>query len=337
VDKVLVIGGAGFIGSELTNLLVEHGNDVTVVSRSAGARPSQPRLAYARGDVADPHRMRELIAGKDVVYDLSMSLGARWEDYQRDYIDGSTNVARACLEHRVRRLIYTSSISALFMGRRGKLDETAGPDSKPRKRGFYGRAKIEAERVLLGFHSRDRLPVAIFRPAIVVGPGGWLIHPALGFKVNEICILGFGPGIYPLPFVLVRDVADALLLAKDAPNIEGQSFNLAGDVRPAAVEYVRILRERTRRNIRFYPRRLWWIGLAERTRWLLKALMRKPGNICEPSRDTRSMAMCCDLDCSLAKRLLGWTPVRDREEFLRQAIDCHLKPFPPGDLRCSSR
>ena len=262
-----------------------------------------------------------------------MSLSTKWEDYERDYIGGTRNVATACLEHGVTRLIYTSSISALYLGTGQSVDERMGHDSQRLKRGFYGRGKIEAERVLMDLHATKKLPVVITRPAVVVGPGGALVHGALGDPVSELFMLGFGSGNHPLPWVLVGDVADALFSAKDVPGIEGISFNLAGDVRPTANEYFEELRRRTRRNYRFIPRPVWKIGLSDRFRWALKLLIRKPDNVCEPYRDYKSLQMSSSLDCSLAKQKLGWQPVADREEFYRQVIDSHLKPIHSGDLR----
>lgn len=133
--------------------------------------------------------------------------------------------------------------------------------------------------------------------------------------------------------MLVGDVADALFAAKDAPGVDGMAFNLAGDVRPTAKEYIEELRLRTLRNYRFIPRPVWKIGMADRFRWAIKALIRKPDNVCEPYRDYKSLTMSSSLDCSLAKQKLGWKPLSDREEFFRQVIDCNLKPIHPGDLR----
>lgn len=337
MDKVVVIGGAGFIGRTLTAQLAATGASVTVVSRSAGSRAQEGSVRYLSGQIADAERMMEVIDGADVVYDLTMSLGARWEDYERDYIGGARNVARACLRLGVRRLLYTSSISALFLGTGKPVTEADGTDRKPLARSFYGRAKILAERALMELHSSEKLPVVIFRPGIVLGPGGMLAHGALGEIVDEVFVLGFGSGTHPLPCVLVEDVASALVLGKDAPNIEGQAFNLAGDVKPTAVEYVEEIRQRTRRNFRFVPRSVWSVGFAERLRWLIKAVARKPDNVCGSYRDVQSLSMSSDLDCSLAKRLLGWTPVCDREEFVRRAIEVHLRPIPAGDLRLPSQ
>jgi len=160
-----------------------------------------------------------------------------------------------------------------------------------------------------------------------------MVHAALGDRVSDICVVGFGKGKTPLPCVLVDDVAEALLLAKDAPDIDGLTFNLAGDVRPSASEFVSMLRERTRRNFRFYPRSMWRIGAAEYSRYLVKKLTRKPGNQSVRFRDFRSSALVTQLDCSLAKQKLGWRPVSDRDEFLRRALDVFIKPIPPGDVR----
>lgn len=336
-DNVVVIGGAGFIGKRLTRRLLEERQRVTVVSRSAARKGDQPDLQYRSGDVGDASRMAEVIEGASVVYDLSMGGGLRWEDYEREVIGGAANVARACLKHGVRRLIYTSSIAALYLGGGGTIDESVGNDGDSPRRGMYGRGKSLAERKLLELHASEKLPAVIFRPGVVLGPGGLLVHGALGDRPpDSTCILGWGRGKYPLPCVLAGDVADALLRAKDAPGIDGLTFNLAGDVRPTAAEYVQALRERARRNFRFYPRSLWVMQAGELIRWGLKKLARKPNPVLPPYRDLKVMTMATQLDCSLAKRLLGWAPVSDREEFFRQAIDCHLPHIQAGDVRLES-
>src|SRR5262249_39125288 len=159
-----------------------------------------------------------------------------WAEYERDFVQGARNVAQACLHQGVRRLIYTSTIAALFLGRPGKLTEAAGPDPKAEGRNFYARAKVIAENALMELHRTEKLPLVIVRPAIVLGPGGMLVHGALGLSVSNTCILGWGRGNNPLPCVLARDVARAMLLAKDEPGIEGMAFNLSGDIRPTARE-----------------------------------------------------------------------------------------------------
>lgn len=335
MEKVVIIGGAGFIGRALTSLFVDAGYAVTVVSRSAGKRASSAGMQYASGEVADAKRMLDIIEGATYVCDLSMSLGSTWADYERDYIGGARNVGTACVKHGVKRLLYTSSISALYLGTGRPVTESDGHDPKPSQRGFYGRGKAEAERALMQLHASEKLPVVIFRPGVVLGPGGMAVHGALGDIMSEICIMGFGPGTHPLPCVLVDDVANAIFTARDVPGIDGTTFNLAGDVRPTAAEFVEELRIRTKRNFRFYPRSIWKVALAEYTRWALKAIMRKPGNVLGSSRDTKSMSMSSFLDCSRAKQLLSWKPVTDRDEFFRQAIDIHIPPFHPGDLRLS--
>lgn len=332
-EHVVVIGGAGFIGRHLTERLRAAGSNVTVVGRSA--RPAQGErsgVRYIPASVADAGRIREVIAGASVVYDLSMGGGLTWADFERDFIQGARNVAAACREHRVRRLIYTSSISAIYLGRASKLTESSGPDPRVGERTFYSRAKAEAEKLLLELHRCEQLPVVIVRPAIVLGAGGMLAHGALGLSVSNTCILGWGQGRNPLPCVLARDVAEAMVLAKDAPGVDGRTYNLAGDIRPTAQQFVEILRRRTRRNFRFYPRRLVTMRAMEGIISMVKSMVGKPAAGLA-YRDLESLTMAADLDCSAAKQQLGWTPENDPDVFFREAIDVHLKTFDSGDLR----
>lgn len=111
-DQV-VVGGAGFIGRHRTAQLREQGCRVTVVSRSAGlGQPEEAGLRYFRAEVADKERITQALEGASVVYHLAMGGGATWADYERDFIGGAVNIAEACQRFGVRRLIFTSSISA---------------------------------------------------------------------------------------------------------------------------------------------------------------------------------------------------------------------------------
>jgi nucleoside-diphosphate-sugar epimerase len=316
-------------------MLAASGCHVVVVSRSAGSRRStDPRIEYQAGSVTDRARMSELIAGASVVYNLAMASGAVWEDWERDVIAGDINVAEACLSHSVRRLIYTSTTAVLYLGKPGTATEaTLGNEASRKERADYCKAKSIVENKLLEMHRLRNLPVVTMRPAVVMGPGGFMVHPALGDRVSDIHVMGFGSGKTPLPCVLVDDVAQALLFAKDAAGVDGLTFNLAGDVRPSASEFVSVLRERTKRNFQFHPRGMWKICGAELSRYLIKKAVRKPDNRMVSFRDLRSGALATQLDCSLAKEKLGWRPVSDREEFYRRAVDVFVRPVLRGDVR----
>jgi nucleoside-diphosphate-sugar epimerase len=330
-DRVLVIGGTGFIGRILVEQLLDAGCDVRVMSRAA--RAGDGRITYVRGEVADREALRRAVEGMSVVYDLSMGGGPTWQDYLRDFVQGAQNVAETCLDLGVRRLIYSSTIAALQLSHEGTTDESAGTDPKPLLRSWYSRGKIYAEDGLMKLHRERRLPVVVFRPGIVVGRGNKLSHPGIGVWRSPTCCEVVGRGRTPLPLVLVDDVARALVLAKDAPDIEGRTFNLVGDVRLSAQEYVDVAGARSLRNFRLCPQSMWGIQAFRLVVWLGKAALRRRDNEWLSYHELKTAPQKTHIDCTAAKRALGWQPIADRDEFVRRAIDCHIDPPHPGDIR----
>lgn len=332
-DHIVVIGGTGFIGSPLVQLHLDSGNSVTVVSRNAeGCTSATLGLNFVRGEAADEQCMRSVIKGASVVYHLALGGGRTWASYERDFVDSARGVAQACGDFGVKRLVYASTSAALYLGHRRRLTEADGHDPKPEARSFYSRAKILAEQVLMDFHAQKGLPVTIMRPCIVVGRGGLLSHGGLGTWRTDTWCVAFGKGRHPLPFVLVQDIAQALFSAASAPGIAGLSFNLAGDVRPSAVEFLSWCAERSLRQFHFRPTSHAWIYALVMGKWTVKAVGGLPGWF-PTYRDIKSSGMYSDIDCSAAKRLLGWRPNADLEYFIQEAIESHLPPVHPHDLR----
>ncbi len=331
-SEVVVFGGSGFIGRTLVQMLLERGCAVTVVSRQS-FESADPRLRYARGSVADRESVDRAVQGARVVFHLATGGGPAWADFERDFLEGGRAIAEACLRHGVARLVYTSSIAALYLGGGRTVDESRGLDPKPHRRGVYARAKILAENLLSGIRKETGLPLVILRPGIVMGPGGLLNHSGIGAWASDLWCLGWGKGKRPLPFVLVTDVAAALWAAMETPKIEGTTFNLAGDVYLTAAECVAAMAHRSRRDIRFCPQALWKLQSVEIAKWMLKKLAGKPDAAFPSFRDLKSRSLRAPLDCSAAKQILGWRPNADPDVFLREAIDPHIKPIPPGDLR----
>ena len=328
----LVIGGGGFIGRRLVNLLLESGRTVRVMSRSADPQLGRPGLVLMRGAVSQPEAVRAAVDGVKEVFHLATGGGNQWSDFERDFLDGTRHVIDACRSTAVRRLIFTSSTAALYLGAPGIMRDPAQADPQPEKRAFYGRAKALAERLVV----ESGLPAVILRPAIVVGKGSAPTHSGVGYWASDLSCIGWGDGRNPLPFVLVDDVARAMALAIDAPGIDGRSYNLAGDIRPTAREYVDLLAERSFRRYRFHPRSLALLQSIEILKWVVKVAARKPENAFPGFRDLESRSFRTQIDCSAAKEQLGWRPNADREVFVREAIDAHIRPVPAGDLRLAA-
>lgn len=331
---VTVIGGTGFIGKVVVDRLLAQGEEVRIVGRSGRWQGKEGRgVSYLQGDVADASRMKACLKESSVVFHLATGGGPTWTDYERDFVQGTRNIATACMHGRVQRLIYTSSIAALYLGSKRMVNDHTALDNRPQRRSYYSRAKIGAEQVLRELQQSHGLPVVIFRPGVVMGKDGRLNHTGLGTWPSDLCCLGWDRGTHPLPFVLVEDVAQALVAAMDAPGIEGRCFNLVGDVRLSAEEFVQRVAERSRRNFRFYPQSPRKVYAVEMLKWVLKAMARKPENLGPSLRDLRSRALLAPFDCSGAKRVLGWKPTDRLEVFLAEAMDHHSKAILPGDLR----
>jgi nucleoside-diphosphate-sugar epimerase len=335
---VTVIGGTGFIGKALVDRLVASGHTVRIVSRNAPRKSSEdPKVSYMRADVADPTSIRECVRGAGMVFHLATGGGSTWADYERDFVQGTRTIATTCMDEGVQRLVYTSSVAALYLGAKRTITDETKPDDQPKKRAPYARAKICAEQILMELHRRRGLPVVIFRPGVVMGKGGRLDHSGFGTWNSDTRCLGWDQGTHPLPFVLVEDVAKALVAAMDRPGIEGKSFNLVGDIRPSAQDFIRAAAERAQRNFRFYPQRFFKLCAVEALKCTLKALARKADNPPPSLRDLRSRSLRAQFDCSGAKQLLGWKPTDDLKTFLAEAIDNNINIPIPGDLRLLPR
>ncbi|HKE00588.1 MAG TPA: NAD-dependent epimerase/dehydratase family protein, partial [Planctomycetota bacterium] len=322
--EVSVLGATGFIGRHVVDRLLRAGRPVRILVRDPSILSgplADERVRVVTGDLGDPAAIARAVDGADAVVHLAAG-GATSDEIERTIVEGTRLVAEACSRARVRRLLYASTIAVYYLGpgAPARVTEETPLDSRPRARSHYARTKIESEGALLAMHRDRGLGVAILRPAVVVGEGGRPLHSGVGQWPRDTQCVGWGEGDVPLPLVLVEDVADAFVAAVDAPGIEGSSFNLAGDVRLTAREYVGELARATGRPFRFHAQAAIAAQAIEIGKWLVKAAIRKPGNVFPSWRDLRTRSLAAPLDCSRAKRVLRWSPVADRARFVERGI-----------------
>jgi predicted dehydrogenase/nucleoside-diphosphate-sugar epimerase len=327
---VAVLGGTGFIGAETVRRLVAAGHRVSVMARSVRNLPpifADPAVILHRGDIRDAASVERAIGGAKIVVNLAHGGGgADFEAVRKAMVGGAETVARACRKLGVTRLVHVGSIASLYLGPdAGVVTDNAPSDPQAEERADYTRAKAIADDMLLGLHVSEKLPVVILRPGLVVGAGSAPLHAGLGFFNNDQHVIGWNAGRNPLPFVLVGDVAEAILLACRAPaSVEGRCYNLVGDVRPTARDYIADLAKAMGRPLRFHPQSATGLWIEDLGKWLIK---RAGGRrVPLPSkRDLVSRGLGARFDCSEAKRDLGWSPVADPAEFRAQAILVHAR------------
>ena len=165
--RVTVIGGSGFIGTRLVQLLLAEGHDVTIVDKAESREhPGLVRVA----DVRDAEALTEACRGAEVLYNLA----AEHRDdvrplslYDEVNVDGARNTCSAARALGIDALVFVSSV-AVYGFASAPLDESA----PTRPFNDYGRTKLEAERVFQAWQEESpERGLTIVRPTVVFGEG----------------------------------------------------------------------------------------------------------------------------------------------------------------------
>jgi nucleoside-diphosphate-sugar epimerase/predicted dehydrogenase len=329
---VLTLGASGFIGRELVRQLLAAGYCVRAVVRNSGAvleGLDSNRLEIVRGDVRIEADLKDMMNGIDFVYHLARSDAKTWEDYVKREVEPVRLIGEACLAAGVKRLIYTGTIDSYYAGgRAGTITEQTPLDHDIERRNYYARAKAAAESILVEMHETKRLPVVIFRPGIVIGRGGNPFHWGVGMWVSEGVCEVWGDGNNKLPFVLVADVAAALVRGIQVAGIEGRSYNLIDVPLLTARDYLGELQRRAGITLTVNYRPIWRFYVTDLTKWLVKLAVRHPDRRRIPSYfDWESRIQKAVFDCSRTRADLDWAPASDRQRMIDEGIGGSLQSW----------
>lgn len=326
---VAIFGGTGLIGRHVVARLVDAGMRVNVMARGADGLPavfSHELVRCSPGNIVDPEDVEGVIGDAQYVIDLAFAIGdSTWDYMEQVGIGGARNVAECCLRKKVKRLIYTSTINVLDISNpRRTIGDSTGCDPRFQARSLYPRMKATCEHMLMDMHRRAGLKVVILRPGIVIGEDNYPYHGGVARFFNKQNAECPSKGTHPLPFVLVKDVAEAFYLALTKPGIDGKSYNLVGDVRLTAREYIAELSRVLNRPIEFIAVPSWKAKTEEVIKWALKRATGRSSAF--PNfREIGCWGLYGRFDNSEIKRDLGWRPVADRAFFIREGIEVQRK------------
>ena len=341
--EVVVLGGTGFIGKRVVERLLAANQPVTCVVRRTHSLPTiveeaarDGRVRLVRGSLENADELKSLFEGTEAVVHLATGSGDSWEEVQRAMVEGSTLVATAALESGVKRFVYISSIASLYTGEDApcpSIYDSPETDPKPKVRSVYSRGKAATERALFELHEKRGLPLVVLRPGVVVGEGTPMQHSGYGLWARDNHCVGWGLGENPLPLVWVDDVADAVVAATLHPeeNLHGRALNLCARVPLNGREVVEELRRATGRDLHFHPRSMLKSQWMEIGKWLVKLAGRRKGLVFPSYRDLKARALVPTFECDLAREVLGWKPVEEREAFLDRTVRIYGPPGAPTD------
>ena len=255
--KVLVTGGAGFIGSHVVERLLERGDRVVCLDnfndyydparkrRNVAPVLDHPRYRLAEGDVRDEARVEALFReeGIEAVIHIAAMAGVRYSIRHPDlYYDvnvrGTLVLLEAARRHGVRRFLFASS-SSVYAGARTVPFREEDPADRPISP--YAATKRAAELLCHTYHHLDGLEVAVLRFFTVYGPRG---RPDMApYLFTERIARGepiqmFGDGSSRRDYTYIDDIVAGVLAALDLPDLGYEIFNLGNSETVSLREFI---------------------------------------------------------------------------------------------------
>lgn len=225
-SKIIVTGGAGFIGSHLVNFLINKGFEVLVIDdlSNGNIKNVNPKSCFKKIDILDSNKINKCF--KEFSPDFVVHLAAITSKSQSDTkmvkevnILGTSNILKTCINNKVKKIVFSSS--AAVYGEAKKLPIRENQKLSPLSP--YGISKVKAESQILSFSDKYNLNYSILRYSNVYGPkqkydneGGVVPIFCNNFSLSKKIVV-FGNGLQTRDFIYVDDVVKANYLAMMSP------------------------------------------------------------------------------------------------------------------------
>jgi nucleoside-diphosphate-sugar epimerase len=240
----LITGGAGFIGSHLTDALIERGDDVVVLDDLSTGRVENlawalesGRCEFVQGSTSDPGQVDELVADTDTCFHLASAVGVQLIldsalDSLRRNVRGCDNVMHAAARFG-KRLVFSSTSEVYGKNSKGALQEESdrllGPTQTARW--SYAIAKSFGESLAMGLHREEGAEIVVVRLFNTTGPRqtgayGMVLPTFVRQALAGEPLTVFGAGTQSRCFAHVADTVRGLLLLADHPEATGRFFNI---------------------------------------------------------------------------------------------------------------
>ena len=236
--RVLVTGGAGFVGANLVRGLAGEGATLTILDdfftgKTENLRVLEGTYELVRGSVTERGLVNELVAQHDIIFHLAArniiaSTKNPYEDFETN-IGGTLNVLLAAREHQPKRVVYTSSVSIYGNPRYLPINE----DDQISLLTPYAVSKYSGEGYCRAFYESYEVPVVVVRYSNVYGRGQDPTNPYCGVvsKFMARASAGISPTIHgdgqqTRDFTYVEDAVEATMIAGLSAKAEGEVFNV---------------------------------------------------------------------------------------------------------------
>ena len=245
-QTVLVTGATGFTGGHLAKRLVQEGYHVRALVRPTSQCDDLRRLGVelVLGDIRDKEPVMLATKDIDVVYHIAAIFRSE-NVYRAEMFDvnvhGTRNLLEAASRAGVKRFVHCSTI-----GVHGDIKHPPGNEESPYGPGdHYQESKVEGEKLVLDFMKSGNLPIVVFRPGGIYGPGD-LRFLKLFKAIKKRTFIMLGSGEVPYQMTYIDDLIEGILLCGTREKAIGKVYILTGDAPVTLNELVRLIADSLR-------------------------------------------------------------------------------------------
>lgn len=260
---VLVTGADGFIGSHLTELLLKEGYKVKALSYYNSFNywgwlediPANKNLEVITGDIRDPHFVKHIMKGVDIVFHLAALIAIPYSYHAPDtYVDtnikGTLNVCQAAKELGDIRVIITSTSEVYGTANYVPIDENHPKQAQSP----YSASKIGADAIAISFYNAFNLPITVARPFNTYGPrqSARAIIPTIITQIaNGVKEIKLGDLTPTRDFNYVNDTCKGFVaLAKSDASI-GKEVNICSNFEISMKDTLQLIKKIMNSNVKF--------------------------------------------------------------------------------------